>query len=79
MAARAVLKPSLGGAVIHAYFHDTDLLSGRRRRSLTATLALLGHRCWPIDLDELAHVSAEVAPKVSSEDVLKGRSAAAAQ
>jgi hypothetical protein len=75
MASRAALRPAGGDGVIHVYFHDTDLLSARRRAALAATLALLGRRCRPIDLDELAHVSADVAPEVALSEVLKGRNA----
>jgi hypothetical protein len=75
LAARAVLRPSLGARVIHVYFHDTDLLSPRRRLALRATLALLGRRRRPIDLDDLAHVAADVAPEVSFDDVFVGRNA----
>jgi hypothetical protein len=79
MASRAVLRPSLGAGVLHVYFHDTDLLSARRRSALAVTLALLGRRCRPIDLDELAHVSADVVPDVPLDEVLKGRNAPSGQ
>lgn len=79
MASRAVLGPSLGHGVIHVYFHDTDLLSARRRSALAATLGLLGRRCRPLDLDELADVSADVAPELPLDEVLKGRNAASGQ
>lgn len=45
MAARAVfgrLPP-----FVHVYFHDTDLLDGRRRRALRYALGLLGRRARP--------------------------------
>jgi hypothetical protein len=79
MLSRAVLRPSLGAGVIHVYFHDTDLLSARRRRALVATLALLGRRCRRVDLDELASVSADDAPAVPFDEVFAGRNAAARQ
>jgi hypothetical protein len=79
MASRAVLKPSLGSRVIHVYFHDTDLLSTRRRRTLATTLALLGRRRRAIDLDQLADVSAELAPEVPFDLVFSGGSAASGQ
>ncbi len=79
MASRAVLEPSLGSRVIHVYFHDTDLLSARRRRALTATLSLLGRRRRPTDLDQLAHVSAELAPEVPFDVVFSSRTAGSGQ
>jgi hypothetical protein len=75
LAARAALRPSLGARVIHVYFHDTDLLSARRRLALGATLALIGRRRRPIDLDDLAQVAADVAPEVPFDDVFAGRNA----
>ncbi len=79
MASRAVLRPSLGRRLIHVYFHDTDLLSARRRRALTTTLSLLGRRRRAIDLDQLAHVSAELAPDVPFDLVFSSRSAGSGQ
>lgn len=79
MASRAVLRPTLGSRVVHVYFHDTDLLSARRRHALTSTLALLGRRCRPIDLDELAHASVDVAPDVPFDRFFRGRNAASGQ
>jgi hypothetical protein len=38
---------------VHVYFHDTDLLSARRRSALRWTLAVLGRRCEITDLDRL--------------------------
>lgn len=75
MAARAVLRPSLGTRVIHVYFHDTDLLSARRRLALGAALRLLGRRRRPIDLDDLAQVAADVAPEVAFEQAFVSRNA----
>ena len=52
---RALLRPSgLDGPVVHAYFHDTDLLDRRRRRLLGWALQVLGRRRTPTDLDVLA-------------------------
>jgi hypothetical protein len=66
--------------VVHVYFHDTDLLSARRRHALTSTLALLGRRCRPIDLDELAHASSvDVARDVPFDQFFRGRNAASGQ
>ena len=41
-------------AVVHGYFHDTDLLDARRRRALRGALTVLGHRRTVCDLDTLA-------------------------
>jgi hypothetical protein len=79
MAVRAVLRRSLGPNVVHAYFHDTDLLSGRRRRALETALRVLGRRRRPVDLDELADAAAEVAPEAPFDEVFEGRNAASAQ
>ncbi len=38
---------------VHVYFHDTDLLDGRRRRALLALLAVLGRRRTPTDHSRL--------------------------
>lgn len=43
MLARGVLG-RLEAPLVHAYFHDTDLLDPRRRLALTAALAVLGRR-----------------------------------
>ena len=44
-------------AYVHAYFHDTDLLSGKRRVALRWALTVLGRRCEPTDLDRLRQAS----------------------
>jgi hypothetical protein len=52
---RAVLRPRTPAEpVVHAYFHDTDLLDGRRRAALELGLRLLGLRRRPTDLTALA-------------------------
>jgi hypothetical protein len=56
MAARAAPKRSLP-PYVHVYFHDTDLLSARRRSALRWALALLGRRCEATDLDRLRTAS----------------------
>lgn len=38
---------------VHLYFHDTDLLDGRRRLALGAALAALRRRRAPLDLSQL--------------------------
>jgi hypothetical protein len=52
MLARGVLSP-LPGQVVHAYFHDTDLLDRKRAAALRAGLTVLGMRRTVADLSEL--------------------------
>jgi len=78
MAARAAVG-RLGRNMVHLYFHDTDLLSARRRSALAAALRVLGRRRRAIDLDELADAAADVAPVVSFDEVFAGRNAPSAQ
>jgi hypothetical protein len=52
MLARGVLARDLPD-VVHAYFHDTDLLDRRRTTALRVALALLGRRRSPTDLAAL--------------------------
>jgi hypothetical protein len=49
MAARAALGRL--PRYVHVFFHDTDLLDGRRRAALVAALALIGRRRRPMALD----------------------------
>jgi hypothetical protein len=58
MALRAALRPLPDH--LHVYFHDTDLLDGRRRRALQIALAVLGRRREPTDLSRLT-AEAEIA------------------
>jgi hypothetical protein len=51
MALRAAVRRLPGH--VHVYFHDTDLLNGRRRRALGVALALLGRRRTPVELSRL--------------------------
>ena len=53
MAARAALRRGLP-RFVHVYFHDTDLLDGRRRRALILALALLARRRRPASLDAVS-------------------------
>lgn len=52
MLARGLLGP-FRRQVVHAYFHDTDLLDTRRRRALRVGLTFLGLKRTAVDLDEL--------------------------
>jgi hypothetical protein len=52
MLVRGVLGPS-SAEVVHAYFHDTDLLDPLRRAALAAGLVVLGARRSPTDLASL--------------------------
>jgi len=52
MLARGLLLP-YAGSLVHAYFHDTDLLDSVRRTALLAGLAFLGAKRWQTDLEEL--------------------------
>ena len=63
MLLRSALDPrALREQVVHAYFHDTDLLDRRRALALRAGLALLARRRTPTDLDLLARDVAHTAP-----------------
>jgi hypothetical protein len=61
MLARGLLAP-FRGSVVHAYFHDTDLLDGRRAALLSVGLRFLGMKRTRTDLDELSS-AAESAPR----------------
>lgn len=74
--ARALLRPAGPGEdVVHAYFHDTDLLHRRRRLTLLAALRMLARRRRPTDLDTLAAGAASL-PELRWEDVARGGAAA---
>ncbi len=70
MAARTLLRDS-PLPLVHVYFHDTDLLSLPRRAALAATLAILGRRREPLDLDELARRAGETAPAIDLADAAR--------
>jgi hypothetical protein len=52
MLARGLLAP-FRGPVVHAYFHDTDLVEPRRRLALVCGLRFLALKRTATDLDEL--------------------------
>jgi hypothetical protein len=68
---RALPRPGALPPRVHAYFHDTDLVDGRRRRLIMTGLTLLGRRRPRTDLDALA-ASLGDAPVVRWEDVARG-------
>jgi hypothetical protein len=45
---------------VHVYFHDTDLLSRKRRAALRLALEMLSRRCETTDLDTLREASTGV-------------------
>lgn len=51
--------------IVHFYFHDTDLVSVRRRMAITFAVRMLGRLRQPRGLDEVAAQSAPVAPERS--------------
>jgi hypothetical protein len=51
---RALLRRQPLPGVVHAYFHDTDLLDRRRRAMIQALLPLLARRVGATDLDAVA-------------------------
>jgi hypothetical protein len=71
MLARAVIDPrALRERVVHAYFHDTDLLDRRRAAALRSALWLLARRREATDLDRLAGDVAATAPSTAFADVV---------
>jgi hypothetical protein len=75
---RGLLRPGGLPPGVHAYFHDTDLLSRRRRSLIVAGLKRLGRRRPPTDLDKLWVVARNRAPRVPWEEVARGEGAAPA-
>jgi hypothetical protein len=69
--ARALSWPWSLPEVTHAYFHDTDLLSSRRRSLLRSVLVLLARRTVATELDVIARVYAPKAPTVAWDDVAR--------
>ena len=68
------VRPGQGttlGPVVHAYFHDTDLLDRRRRTLLTFALRILARRAQPTDLDELARTIGAELPERGWDDVAR--------
>ena len=68
MLVRAVLEP-LDVPIVHAYFHDTDLLRPIREAGFILALSILGRiRATPTDLDALRSEHAD-APEIPFGDV----------
>jgi hypothetical protein len=55
--------------VVHVYFHDTDLVARRRRVLLDVVLRALGRRAQATELDALAALVLDTAPRVGWDDV----------
>ncbi|HEY7178982.1 MAG TPA: hypothetical protein VH305_07390 [Gaiella sp.] len=72
---RALARPGALPGRVHAYFHDTDLVDGRRRRLITLGLRLLARRRPASDLDALA-ATLGGAPLLAWHDVARGEAAA---
>jgi hypothetical protein len=68
--ARALRRRALP-ELVHAYFHDTDLLDRRRRALVTVLLPLLSRRARITDLDALAAQVLPGAPRVAWVDVAR--------
>lgn len=74
---RAVMRPrGLFEPVVHAYFHDTDLLDPRRRRLLELALRVLARRRTAIDVDALQALLRPIAPTVAWESIARSGAAA---
>ena len=71
MLARAVIDPrALREHVVHAYFHDTDLLDRRRAAALRFALGVLARRRVATDLNRLASELAPTAPTAAFAEVV---------
>jgi hypothetical protein len=68
---RALVRRRSLPAIVHVYFHDTDLLDLRRRTTIRVLLRLLARRARPIDLDTLAGAALEPGPSVAWDDVAR--------
>jgi hypothetical protein len=63
---RARARPRrLDGPLVHLFFHDTELLSARRRSALSLALKYLRLSGRPTDLDGVADAWATIAPEES--------------
>lgn len=71
---RALARPGGLPDRVHAHFHDTDLLSPRRRALVTGSLVVLGRRRPATDLDALRN-EVRAAPEQAWESVARGEAA----
>jgi hypothetical protein len=69
--ARALFRRRALPGVVHAYFHDTDLLDRRRRALLAAVLPLLARAAERTDLDAVRARVAPAAPEIAWDDVAR--------
>jgi len=69
--ARALVRRRPLPPVVHAYFHDTDLLDRRRRTLIPRLLVLLARRARSTDLDALARDLGQAMPEVEWDDVAR--------
>jgi hypothetical protein len=69
--ARALLRRKALPGVIHAYFHDTDLMDRRRRALLGALFPLLARVAEPTDLNTLRHTIGGETPEIAWDDVAR--------
>ena len=72
---RAILRRDLPPRV-HVSFHDTDLVTRRRRAIVVAGLELLGRRRPAADLDAIGPSVRDHGPPLSWEDIARGEAAA---
>ena len=66
--ARALRRPRSLPHHVHVYFHDTDLMSSRRRLALASLLPVLGRLAERTDLDALA-AQLGAAPEVAWREI----------
>jgi hypothetical protein len=69
--ARALFRRRALPGIVHAYFHDTDLVDRRRRALLGALLPLLARAAEATDLDALRGLVAATAPEIAWNDVAR--------
>jgi hypothetical protein len=69
--ARALVRRRSPPPVVHAYFHDTDLLDRRRRTMLSTLLPVLARRAEPADLATLAASIGNMASEIAWDDVAR--------
>jgi hypothetical protein len=68
---RALFRRRSLPRIVHAYFHDTDLLDRRRRTLLAALLPLLARAAGPADPDTLVGEIGRDAPELTWDDVAR--------